>query len=212
MNPSIADLRKDYKLASLNETDVDANPFNQFKKWWDEAIASQLEEPNAMTLATVNKSGKPTARIVLLKDVTDKGFVFFTNYNSHKAQDIQQQPYVALVFLWKELERQVRIEGCIQKTDAVTSDEYFASRPEKSKIGAWASPQSEVIENRDVLEENVKLITDKFNGNIPRPENWGGYIVEPDCIEFWQGRRNRLHDRLVYKPSGNGWEIVRLAP
>ena len=212
MNTSIADIRKDYKLASLNESDVYKNPFEQFKKWWSEAINSAIEEPNAMTLATVNKAGKPSARIVLLKDVSDTGFKFFTNYNSHKAHDINQQPYVALVFLWKELERQVRIEGSIHKIDDAESDAYFQSRPEASKIGAWASPQSEVIENRNLLEENVKIYTEKFNGNIPRPAHWGGYVVEPTCIEFWQGRRSRLHDRIVYALENNEWKTERLAP
>ena len=212
MNSSIADIRKDYKLASLNETDVNPNPFEQFKKWWNEAINSKLEEPNAMTLATINKSGKPSARIVLLKNITDNGFVFFTNYNSHKAHNLNDQPYAALVFLWKELERQVRVEGTVKKTSREESDYYFQSRPEGSKLGAWASPQSEVIENRNLLEKNLQLYTDRFNGNIPTPEHWGGYIVEPTCIEFWQGRSNRLHDRIVYNMENNNWKIERLAP
>ena len=212
MNLSIADIRKDYKLASLNENDVNGNPFEQFKKWWDEARNSGIEEPNAMTLATINTAGKPSARIVLLKNITDKGFVFFTNYNSHKAHNLDEQPYAALVFLWKELERQVRIEGSVKKTSREESDSYFQSRPEGSKLGAWASPQSEVIKGRDLLEKNLQLYTDKFKGNIPTPGHWGGYVVEPVCIEFWQGRRNRLHDRIVYNLDNNRWKIERLAP
>lgn len=214
MNNSIADIRKDYKLKSFLETDTVDNPINQFSIWWNEAIESEIDEVNAMTLATANKHGLPSARIVLLKGFSQDGFVFYTNYHSHKGSELLENPNAALVFFWKELERQIRIEGTVKKCSALESDAYFQSRPEGSKIGAWASPQSSVIKNRIVLEENVLHFQQKFyNENIPRPESWGGYIVKPNLIEFWQGRSNRLHDRIQYKILGNGsWLKERLAP
>ena len=209
----IADIRKDYMRESLSEGDVEKDPFLQFGRWWNEAINAQIDEVNAMTLATATSSGKPSARIVLLKGYDEKGFVFFTNYMSRKGQEIAQNGQATLLFFWKELERQVRIEGRIEKISAEENDEYFHSRPEGSRIGAWSSPQSQVIKDRTVIEENVKQYTEKFaNGNIPRPEHWGGYKVVPEYIEFWQGRPSRLHDRILYTIDGSTWKIERLAP
>ena len=209
----IADIRKDYKLESLLEKDVKANPMQQFSVWWEEAIKSEIDEVNAMTLATVGGSGKPSARIVLLKGYTDEGFVFFTNYLSHKGAEISENPNVALVFFWKELERQIRIEGTVEKISEEDSDTYFNSRPEGSKIGAWASPQSTPIAGRHIIEENVQKYTEKFSTEkLNRPPHWGGYMVTPVKIEFWQGRSSRLHDRIQYTLLGNEWNIERLAP
>jgi pyridoxamine 5'-phosphate oxidase len=210
---SIADIRRDYKLQSFLETDAAANPIEQFTKWWQEAINSNIDEVNAMTLATCTTDGKPSARTVLLKDYNEDGFVFFTNYNSHKGKEINENPRAALVFFWKELERQIRIEGTVQKIDDAKSDAYFLSRPRGSKIGAWSSPQSEVIANRTILETHEERFKKEFGENIPRPLHWGGYIVQPTVIEFWQGRSSRLHDRLQYRLDANkNWIIERLAP
>ena len=210
---SIADIRRDYKLQSFLETDAAANPIEQFTKWWQESIKSNIDEVNAMTLATATKEGKPSARTVLLKDYDENGFVFFTNYNSHKGKEIDENPHAALVFFWKELERQIRIEGTVQKIDDAKSDAYFLSRPTGSKIGAWTSPQSEVIANRTILETHEARFKKEFGENIPRPLHWGGYIVQPTVIEFWQGRSSRLHDRLQYRLDTNrNWVIERLAP
>jgi len=213
-NNTIADIRKDYKQQTLSRNDIANNPFAQFDKWWADAIASEIDEVNAMTLATVGNNGRPSARIVLLKGYDDNGFVFFTNYNSHKGLQIEQNPFVGLCFFWKELERQVRIEGIIEKVSAETSDEYFNSRPVGSRIGAWASPQSKVISSRDEIETNVKKLEEKYtNSNIERPPHWGGYIVKPVLVEFWQGRPSRLHDRIQYTKAEDGaWNIERLAP
>jgi len=212
MNKEIADIRKDYRLQSLNEADTSADPFEQFGKWWQEAINSNIDEVNAMTLATASPDGKPSARIVLLKDAGTNGFTFFTNYDSHKGQEIAANPYAALVFFWKELERQVRIEGKIEKVADSISDEYFASRPAGSRIGAWSSPQSSVIESRNILEANEAKFTAEFGNNIPRPPHWGGYVVKPLLVEFWQGRSSRLHDRIQYRLINNAWIKERLAP
>ena len=215
MNVSIADIRKDYKLRSLDESDVAGNPIDQFTRWWDEAIKSNIDEVNAMTLATATKSGMPSARIVLLKGYDANGFIFFTNYESQKGKELAENPQVALVFFWKELERQVRIDGIIEKVTATESDAYFQSRPAGSRIGAWASPQSKVISGRDVIENNYRVFEEKFPDQeaIPRPPHWGGYIVKPHTIEFWQGRSSRMHDRIQYKmEAGNQWTIQRLAP
>lgn len=209
---SIADIRKDYSQSSLTENDAAKNPIQQFAKWWDEAQASEIDEINAMTLATADANGKPSARIVLLKGFDENGFVFFTNYESHKGKELLINPHACLVFFWKELERQIRIEGIVEKTSAQESDEYFFSRPAGSRIGAWASPQSTVINNRTILDENVQKFTNDFGENIPRPSHWGGYRVVPSLIEFWQGRSNRLHDRIQYKKENGEWVMERLAP
>jgi len=210
---AIADIRKDYKLKSLTEQDTAAEQVTQFSAWWNEAIESKIDEVNAMTLATVTAAGKPDARIVLLKGFTPEGFSFFTNYNSRKGKEMAANPFATLVFFWKELERQVRIEGSVEKLDAASGDAYFHSRPAGSRIGAWASPQSAVIDNRSILEENVQQLEKKYpDGNIPRPEYWGGYIVKPVQVEFWQGRSNRLHDRILYRQNHGHWVKERLAP
>ena len=212
-NIQIAELRKDYRQQSLSESEVETKPIEQFEKWWDEAVKSQAEEVNAMTLATCNNKGYPSARIVLLKGFSEKGFIFFTNYESRKGRELKENPYASLLFFWKELERQVRIEGPVVKADEEKSNEYFESRPPLSKIGAWSSPQSSVIKSRDDLEENVLKYQREFNNEtIPRPPHWGGYVVKPTVIEFWQGRPNRLHDRLQYTLSNDKWIVERLAP
>jgi len=198
---------------SLSEGDVELDPFLQFTRWWKEAVGSDITEVNAMTLATCNKEGMPSARTVLLKDYDKSGFVFFSNYESRKAKDIDENPQASLLFFWKELERQVRIEGRIEKVDATESDSYFHSRPEGSRIGAWASPQSRVVRSRDVIEENVRRYQAAFEqAPIPRPPHWGGYRVIPVHIEFWQGRPSRLHDRILYSIEADSWKISRLAP
>ncbi|HTF29368.1 MAG TPA: pyridoxamine 5'-phosphate oxidase [Flavitalea sp.] len=211
--PSIADIRKDYKLQSLTEKDVQS-PFDLFEKWWQEALAADIDEVNAMTLATASIDGVPSARIVLLKGYNEKGFVFFTNYESYKGRQLEENPRAALIFFWKELERQVRVTGIVEKTSDQESDEYYASRPEGSRLGAWASPQSQVIADREWLEQNEKQFRSKFDGQpIPRPACWGGYRVKPVTIEFWQGRSSRLHDRLQFNLLGDGvWSLERLAP
>ena len=212
MNQNIANIRNEYNLKGLHELDLDVNPLKQFSKWFEEAVNSGLDEPNAMLLSTVEGT-RPSARVVLLKDL-DSGFLFFTNYNSRKGNAIEKNPYVALTFFWKELERQVRIEGKVKKTSAQESDEYFASRPSGSQVGAWVSDQSEVIESRETIEEKTKIYLAKFAGNsIPRPPHWGGYRVVPHYMEFWQGRPSRLHDRLIYEKNEDGnWKIERLSP
>lgn len=214
MQPTIADLRKDYTLQDLSETEVDPNPFIQFKQWFDQALAAQLPEPNAMTIATATLDGKPSARMVLLKDFDQRGFVFFTNYNSHKGQEISENPQAALVFWWAELERQVRITGRVEKVSEADSDRYFYSRPENSRLGAWVSNQSEVIASREDLEQRLQDLQHKYeNQEILRPPHWGGLRVIPTEIEFWQGRPSRLHDRLLYTRLDNGnWKIDRLSP
>jgi pyridoxamine 5'-phosphate oxidase len=213
MDKAIADLRKDYTLKGMQETDIDPNPFGQFQQWFDKAREAQLIEPNAMTLATTT-NGKPSARIVLLKDFDTRGFVFYTNYNSYKGQDLSENPQASLVFWWAELERQVRICGRVEKVSENESDEYFYSRPLNSRLGAWASNQSEIICDRDVLEQRFQELQNKYkDGNVPRPQHWGGFRVIPTEIEFWQGRSSRLHDRLRYHQLDNGsWKIERLSP
>lgn len=210
----IADIRKDYRLQTLDEAGVAADPIQQFGIWWQEALQSEIVEVNAMTLATANEQGVPSARIVLLKGYDERGFVFFSNYESKKAGDLQVNPMASLVFFWKELERQVRISGRVEKVTELESDQYFQSRPEGSRIGAWASPQSTVISSRQVIEEKVEALQASFEGKeIPRPLHWGGYRVVPSNIEFWQGRSSRLHDRIQYTlQSDDNWVIERLAP
>ena len=213
MNDEISGIRKDYQLESLMESDVAKNPFEQFNKWWDDAINSKLDEVNAMTLATASPEGIPSARIVLLKSVTNEGFVFFTNYQSHKGKELAVNPNACLVFFWKELERQIRITGTVEKVSEADSDDYFNSRPEGSRIGAWASPQSHVIASREIIEHNTEKYKQQFaDVGITRPPHWGGYIVKPTVIEFWQGRPSRLHDRIQYQHQNEGWKIERLAP
>src|SRR5215204_372583 len=209
MHNSIAEIRRDYSHKSLSENDVDAHAIKQFEKWWDEAVNSKIDEVNAMTLATASIDALPSARIVLLKEFNDKGFVFFTNYESYKAQQLAENPKACLVFFWKELERQIRITGLIDKISGKQSDEYFQSRPESSRIGAWVSPQSQVIESRNWLDEKFnKLLSTMEAYSTTRPPHWGGYIVKPVVIEFWQGRPNRLHDRLQYTLDESGkWKI-----
>lgn len=212
MNKSIADIRKDYTLKTLDEADVLKNPFQQFETWWNEALESNIEEVNAMTLSTVNNENKPTSRTVLLKGFDTEGFSFFTNYNSAKGQGINKNINVSLCFYWKELQRQVRIEGEAKKLSDQENDEYFNSRPLGSKIGAWASPQSQVIKSRTVLDENENRIQKEFGENVKRPIHWGGYKIIPCYFEFWQGRASRLHDRIAFTLENNNWKIERLAP
>ncbi|MCZ4223192.1 pyridoxamine 5'-phosphate oxidase [Pedobacter rhodius] len=212
-NEFLQNLRQDYKSATLDEADVDNNPIVQFKKWFDHAVNAQVYEPNVMTLATADKSGKPDARIVLLKGVDEDGFRFFTNYLSAKGKELKRNPYAALVFFWPDLERQVRIEGTVEKLDKETSEAYFLTRPVASQIGAVASPQSQVIPNRTFLEEKFEELKSKSEGKtIAKPAHWGGYIVKPTRIEFWQGRRSRLHDRINFELVKGSWIKTRLAP
>jgi pyridoxamine 5'-phosphate oxidase len=211
---SIADIRRDYSLKTLLETEVADTPFLQFGDWWKQAVESEIDEVNAMTLATASLEGVPSARIVLLKGYNEKGFVFFSNYESAKGQELAENPKASLLLFWKELERQVRITGLVEKLSAAENDEYFLSRPTGSQIGAWASPQSHVIENRSWLERRVEELNEKFKTEqLTRPPHWGGYRVKPVIIEFWQGRSSRLHDRIQYTLQDNGsWKIERLAP
>lgn len=209
----LARLRTDYKRAALGERDVAADPIAQFARWFDEAVAAQVPEPNAMTLATVDADGQPAARIVLLKAVDARGFVFHTNYDSRKGRDIGANPRVALVFFWPELERQVRVEGCAERVSAKDSDDYFGERPRASQLGAWASPQSAPIADREALEARFAEAETRFaSKSVPRPPNWGGVRVAAERVEFWQGRASRLHDRLVFSRTDAGWSIARLAP
>lgn len=210
----IAKIRADYTRDSLGEEQVGDDPVAFFRKWFQEAEAAGVSEVNAMTLATVDASSRPSARIVLLKGLEDDSFVFFTNYDSSKGEQMAAQPDVALLFFWKELERQVRVEGRVEKIPAADSETYFHSRPKGSQISALASPQSQVIAGREILEDKVKQLEQQYaSGEVPRPEHWGGYRVIPTRIEFWQGRHNRLHDRIVFTGSrNNGWTRQRLAP
>jgi pyridoxamine 5'-phosphate oxidase len=209
---SIAQLRKNYTFGQLSETDVPGNPLPLFKLWFDQAVRAECPEPNSMTLATADKAGNPSARIVLLKGADENGFSFFTNYESQKGKDLAVRPQAALLFHWHELERQIRIQGVVERVSAAESDEYFHSRPSASRIGAWASPQSLAIPNREFLEEAEKQFKAEFGDSPPRPEHWGGYRLRPTEMEFWQGRPSRLHDRIHYKLDGSTWQINRLAP
>lgn len=209
----IGDLRREYTQAGLTRESLEANPLQQFDQWFTQAVQGQVLEPNAMQIATVDTKGKPTLRTVLLKSYDDKGFVFYTNYNSQKAQQIAANPQVALLIFWKELERQVEITGRAEKVSALESLRYFTSRPRGSQLGAWVSVQSSIITSRNLLEMKLEEIKRKFNeGAIPLPDFWGGYRVIPETIEFWQGRSNRLHDRFEYRRTAQGWDIVRLSP
>ena len=213
MTQFLADLRQNYTLEQLNETDVDPDPIKQFQRWFDQAIAAELPEPNAMTLATATSDGIPSARIVLLKGLDERGFAFYTNYESRKGQELAENPQAALVFLWTLLERQVRVEGRVEKVAAAETDAYFLSRPLTSRLGAWASNQSRVIPDREVLEQRfAELKATYADENVPRPPQWGGYRVIPHQIEFWQGRTSRLHDRLCYRLKQGNWLVERLAP
>jgi pyridoxamine 5'-phosphate oxidase len=213
MNKDIASIRRDYQMASLDEASTALNPMDQFEHWWEDAIQSNIDEVNAFVLSTVDANSHPASRVVLLKGFTPSGFVFFTNYDSNKGKEINAHPVVAMNFFWKELERQVRITGKISKVSVAESDEYFHSRPVGSQIGAWSSPQSQVIPDRDYLEQLVAANIEKYkDGNVPLPPHWGGYIVQPIAIEFWQGRSSRLHDRLFYSLENGAWTKVRLAP
>ena len=197
----------------LNETSVDKNPFIQFTKWYESILDSNLNEPTAMMLSTADVNGNPSARIVLLKEIDDSGFVFYTNYRSRKGKDLKGNPKAALTFFWDELRRQIRIEGSIKKISRETSKEYFSSRPRESQIGAWVSAQSSVIPNREILENKFDELDEKFgNEEIPLPDFWGGYRLIPSYFEFWQGRENRLHDRICYKKDNDEWKIFRIAP
>jgi len=213
MNPA-ADIRKEYKLKSLSESDTESDAMIQFDCWWKEALSSDIDEVNAMSLATVGSDGKPSCRIVLLKGYDERGFVFFTNYESRKGNELLHNPQAAITFFWKELERQIRIEGRIIPLPESESEEYFHSRPRMSQIGAWTSPQSREIESRDFLENRFQELNSQYeNQEIPYPKHWGGYLISPDMIEFWQGRESRLHDRIMYRKLGEKkWSKVRLAP
>lgn len=214
MNPiNFSELRKEYQQQTLHEAEVAANPITQFQKWFEQAVAAQLAHPEAMTLATATREGKPSARIVLLKSVDERGFSFFTNYESRKSHELAQNAHASLVFWWNELERQVRIEGRVERVSAQESDDYFRTRPRGSQIGAWASAQSETLPNREALEKNARDFEEKFGeAEIPRPPHWGGFRLTPHAIEFWQGRLNRLHDRIRYRLRNDDWLIERLAP
>ncbi len=208
----ISQLRKDYKREALDEAHADVDAIRQFARWWDEALASQLPEPNAMTVATVDADGRPSARVMLLKGFDDEGFVFYTNYDSRKAVALATHPHAALLFFWPELERQVRVEGRVQKTSAAESDAYYATRPLASRIGAWASPQSRPMASKAWLVAQAAEMGLRHGLNPKRPPFWGGYRVTPDSLEFWQGRPSRLHDRLLYTRGTDGWTRVRLSP
>lgn len=208
----IADLRQEYMRSGLSESQADADPLRQFERWFEDAVRAGLPLPNAMTLATASASGKPSARVVLLKGIEREGFVFYTNYRSRKALELAANGAAALVFLWSELERQVRVDGTVEKTGAAESDAYFATRPAGARVSAWASPQSERIADRQVLERAAAEAKRAHGEAPPRPPHWGGYRLLPSEIEFWQGRADRLHDRLLYTRAGRGWRIERLAP
>ncbi|MBS1488678.1 MAG: pyridoxamine 5'-phosphate oxidase [Bacteroidetes bacterium] len=210
----ITDIRKDYSKSSLDISSIDADPMRQFGKWFEEAVAANHPEPNALTLSTVSADGRPSARIVLLKGIENKKFIFYTNYQSQKGKELDNNPACALTFFWPALERQVRVEGIVGRCSEETSLTYFQSRPYESQIGAWASPQSTVIANRNILEERVRQLHKKYEGKekLPKPKQWGGFEVDPLKIEFWQGRPSRLHDRIVFTKIDGQWQIHRLAP
>jgi len=199
-------------LEPLKKSSVDKNPFKQFAKWFNEVLQSGIKEPTAMTLATATKEGVPSARAVLLKDYDENGFLFFTNYESRKGKELIENPAAELLFYWMDLQRQVRISGKVEKTDREDSEQYFKTRPLKSRIGAWASKQSEIIPDREYLEKRFSEFEKKFKDDVPLPSNWGGFRLIPECFEFWQGRESRLHDRICYLKKNEEWEIIRLSP
>ena len=209
---NIADLRQEYMRAGLSESEVDRDPMRQFERWFEDALRAELPLVNAMTLATVGAAGKPSARVVLLKGVEGGGFVFYTNYASRKARELEAKGSACLVFMWSPLERQVRIDGTIERVSGADSDAYYKSRPLGARLSAWASPQSEAVASRKVLETAMEEARKRYGDAPPRPLHWGGYRCLPTEIEFWQGRADRLHDRLVYKRQGTGWTLERLAP
>lgn len=213
---TLADLREQYVQAELTVAHVADDPIEQFRRWFNDAVDAELDEPNAMTLATAAPDGSPSARIVLLKGLDQRGFMFYTNYESRKALELEQNPKAALVFGWIRLERQVRVEGTVERLSDDESTEYFEDRPRGSQLGAWASPQSQVVENREVLEQNLEEVKREYDEteSVPRPPHWGGFVVDPTQIEFWQGRPNRLHDRLRYRRDtpDDEWILERLAP
>ena len=208
---SIKYLRTDYQKSELNVKDLTEEPITLFQQWLSQAI-TYSNDANAFVLSTVNSNAVPSSRVLLLRDATEKGFSFFTNYSSRKSQEIEVNPNVCMNFFWPEMERQVRINGSISRLSEQESDDYFNSRPYESRIGAWCSPQSQVIESREVLENKIQELKKKFPNEVPRPENWGGYTIVPNEIEFWQGRASRLHDRFLYNKEGENWTINRLAP
>ena len=208
----IADLRQEYMRAGLGEADADRDPIRQFERWFEDALRARLPLPNAMTLATISAQGAPSARVVLLKGIENGGFTFYTNYRSRKARELEAHGTACLLFMWSELERQVRIDGRIERVSAAESDAYYASRPLGARLSAWASPQSEPVASRATLEAAMAEARARYGETPPRPEHWGGYRVLPSEFEFWQGRADRLHDRLLYTREGGNWRIVRLAP
>jgi pyridoxamine 5'-phosphate oxidase len=210
---SLSDLRREYADAALDVRDVDPDPIVQFRRWFDEAVQAQLTDANAMTLATSTRDGRPSARIVLLKEFDERGFVFYTDYRSRKGAELDENPQAALVFYWREIDRQVRLEGTVVRIDPAESAAYFSTRPSGSRIGAWASTQSAAISGRDWLDAEVKRVEERFpDGEVPLPPHWGGYRVRPDVCEFWQGRPSRLHDRIQYRRDGDAWTVERLSP
>jgi pyridoxamine 5'-phosphate oxidase len=211
---NLAEIRKEYSKATLDTTNASSDPIHQFTKWFDEAIEAKVLEPNAMSLATVSSDNRPSCRIVLLKGIEENKFLFYTNYQSHKGKELENNPVCALTFFWPELERQVRIEGIAARVSENKSIEYFTSRPLGSQISAWASPQSSIIENRLILEDRARQIEKRFEGEkvLPKPQQWGGYEVDPLLVEFWQGRESRLHDRLEFVKVDGLWKVHRLAP
>jgi pyridoxamine 5'-phosphate oxidase len=209
----LAALRREYGDSGLDDPDLAADPVAMFRHWMHDAVVAGLHEPNAMVVATVSAQGHPSSRMVLLKGVDERGFVFYSNYDSRKGRDLSVNPHAALLFPWHDLQRQVRVEGRVDQLSREESAAYFATRPRASQLGAWASPQSSVVASRDDLENRYAQVDEQFvAGDVPLPPNWGGYVVRPEVVEFWQGRRGRMHDRLVYRRVGEGWETVRLAP